>query len=152
MSWRFIPIPPPFRWHSTTVSGLPLHTPGILIWHSRPLADLRSLLVVFFLDNRQHHTNGKGNHPAKERASPTPEPLIDFLSYSSAHESHDKPTAAGLTAPALSSFYLGAPGDGAPGASAGLGAPCGQGLLLGYAAIAEPEIEQGIETLARALA
>ena len=60
--------------------------------------------------------------------------------------------AAGLTAPALSSFYLGAPRDGTPGAGAGHGAPCGQGLLLGYAAVAEPEIEKGIETLARALA
>ncbi len=60
--------------------------------------------------------------------------------------------AAGLTAPALSSFYLGAPGAGTPGAGAGHGAPCGQGLLLGYAAVAEPEIESGIETLARALA
>ena len=60
--------------------------------------------------------------------------------------------AAGLSAPALSSFYLGAPDDGTPGASAGHGAPCGQGLLLGYAAVAEPEIEKGIETLARALA
>jgi GntR family transcriptional regulator/MocR family aminotransferase len=55
--------------------------------------------------------------------------------------------AAGLTAPALSSFYLGTPGDGA-----NPGPPCGQGLLLGYAAVAEPEIEKGIETLARALA
>ena len=59
--------------------------------------------------------------------------------------------AAGLTAPALSSFYLGAPGAGAPNDGAGHGAPCGQGLLLGYAAVAEPEIERGIETLARAL-
>ncbi len=64
--------------------------------------------------------------------------------------------AAGLTAPALSSFYLGAPGagagrDGAGRDGAGRGAPCGQGLLLGYAAVAEPEIEKGIETLARAL-
>ncbi len=54
--------------------------------------------------------------------------------------------AAGLTVPALSSFYLGASRDGP-----GTGPPCGQGLLLGYAAIAEPEIEKGIETLARAL-
>jgi GntR family transcriptional regulator/MocR family aminotransferase len=65
--------------------------------------------------------------------------------------------AAGLTAPALSSFYLGAPGagacrDGAGHDGAGHGAPCGQGLLLGYAAVAEPEIEAGIEALARALA
>ncbi len=59
--------------------------------------------------------------------------------------------AAGLTAPALSSFYLGAPGDGAPSDGVGSGPPCGQGLLLGYAAVAEPEIEKGIETLARAL-
>ncbi len=57
--------------------------------------------------------------------------------------------AAGLSAPARSSFYLGAPGD---GACTGQGAPCVQGLLLGYAAVAEPEIEKGIETLARALA
>jgi GntR family transcriptional regulator/MocR family aminotransferase len=57
--------------------------------------------------------------------------------------------AAGLSAPALSSFYLGAPGA---GANTGRGAPCVQGLLLGYAAVAEPEIEAGIETLARALA
>ncbi len=60
-----------------------------------------------------------------------------------------------MTAPALSSFYLGAPGDGTPDDGAGHGAPCGppcgQGLLLGYAAIAEPEIEAGIEALARAL-
>ena len=64
--------------------------------------------------------------------------------------------AAGLAAPALSSFYLGAPGDGACRDGAGhdgacRGGPCGQGLLLGYAAVAEPEIEKGIETLARAL-
>jgi len=60
--------------------------------------------------------------------------------------------AAGLTAPALSSFYLGAPGDGARRDGGGHGSRCGQGLLLGYAAVAEPEIEKGIETLARALA
>jgi len=59
--------------------------------------------------------------------------------------------AAGLTAPALSSFYLGAPGDGASRDGGGHGSRCGQGLLLGYAAVAEPEIEKGIETLARAL-
>ena len=65
-------------------------------------------------------------------------------------------TAAGLTAPALSSFYLGsfggASGAGASRDGARTGPPCGQGLLLGYAAVAEPEIEKGIETLARALA
>ncbi|MCH8808546.1 MAG: hypothetical protein IH993_01730 [Proteobacteria bacterium] len=37
------------------------------------------------------------------------------------------------------------------GDGAGHGAPCGQGLLLGYAAVSEPKIEKCIETLARAL-
>ncbi len=60
--------------------------------------------------------------------------------------------AADLTALALSSFYLGVPGDGACRDGAGHAAPSGQGLLLGSVAVAEPEIEKGIETLARALA
>ncbi len=51
--------------------------------------------------------------------------------------------AAGLATPALSSYYL------RPDPSAA--APPEQGLLLGYAAVTEPEIEAGIEALARAL-
>lgn len=51
--------------------------------------------------------------------------------------------AAGLATPALSSYYL----DPDPAAAS---LPQ-QGLLLGYAAVSEPEIEAGIETLARAL-
>jgi GntR family transcriptional regulator/MocR family aminotransferase len=51
--------------------------------------------------------------------------------------------AAGLATPALSSYYL------RPDPNAA--APPEQGLLLGYAAVTEPEIEAGIETLAQAL-
>ena len=51
--------------------------------------------------------------------------------------------AAGLATPPLSSYYL----NPDPGAAA----PPEQGLLLGYAAVSEPEIEAGIEALARAL-
>jgi GntR family transcriptional regulator/MocR family aminotransferase len=49
--------------------------------------------------------------------------------------------AAGLATPALSSYYLNRDPD----------APPEQGLLLGYAAVSEPEIEAGIAALARAL-
>ena len=52
--------------------------------------------------------------------------------------------AAGLAAPALSSYYL----EPNPGAAP----PPEQGLLLGYAAVSEPEIEAGIAALAEALA
>ena len=56
--------------------------------------------------------------------------------------------AVGLITPALASYFLGrAP---APGSS-GERARGRQGLLLGYAAFAEAEIETGIATLARAL-
>ncbi len=56
--------------------------------------------------------------------------------------------AAGLTAPALTSYYLNrAPHDDVRG----IGTLPAQGLLLGYAAFAETEIEQGIKALARAL-
>jgi GntR family transcriptional regulator/MocR family aminotransferase len=51
--------------------------------------------------------------------------------------------AAGLATPALSSYYLEPNPDTAP--------PSEQGLLLGYAAVSEPEIEAGIRKLARAL-
>ena len=51
--------------------------------------------------------------------------------------------AAGLATPPLSSYYL----KPDPGAAA----PPEQGLLLGYAAVSEPEIEAGIVALARAL-
>jgi GntR family transcriptional regulator/MocR family aminotransferase len=57
--------------------------------------------------------------------------------------------AAGLVTPALASYFLGrAPAHGGSSDRAG----GGQGLLLGYAAVAEAEIESGIATLARALA
>ncbi len=59
--------------------------------------------------------------------------------------------AAGLATPALSSYYLEPDPGATPGAAPGATAPPEQGLLLGYAAISEPEIEAGIETLARAL-
>lgn len=58
-------------------------------------------------------------------------------------EAAARAAAAGLATPALSSYHL----DRRCGGS---GAP-EQGLLLGYAAVTEPEIEAGIETLARAL-
>jgi len=51
--------------------------------------------------------------------------------------------AAGLATPPLSSYYLKPDPDAA--------APPEQGLLLGYAAVSEPEIEAGIVALARAL-
>jgi GntR family transcriptional regulator/MocR family aminotransferase len=51
--------------------------------------------------------------------------------------------AAGLATPALSSYYLNRDPDADP--------PPRQGLLLGYAAVTEPEIEAGIAALARAL-
>ena len=51
--------------------------------------------------------------------------------------------AAGLATPPLSAYYL----KPDPGAAT----PPEQGLLLGYAAVSEPEIEAGIEALARAL-
>jgi len=58
-------------------------------------------------------------------------------------EAAARAAAAGLATPALSSYYL----DPDPGAAT----PPEQGLLLGYAAVSEPEIEAGIEALARAL-
>ncbi len=58
-------------------------------------------------------------------------------------EAAARAAAAGLATPALSSYYL----NPDPGAAS----PPDQGLLLGYAAVSEPEIEAGIETLARAL-
>ncbi len=58
-------------------------------------------------------------------------------------EAAARAATAGLAAPALSSYYL----DPDPESAT----PPEQGLLLGYAAVSEPEIETGIETLARAL-
>jgi GntR family transcriptional regulator/MocR family aminotransferase len=58
-------------------------------------------------------------------------------------EAAARAAAAGLATPALSSYYMG-------NKPSGGGAP-EQGLLLGYAAVTEPEIETGIEILARAL-
>ncbi len=55
--------------------------------------------------------------------------------------------AVGLATPALSSYYL----EPDPGADGDAATPPEQGLLLGYAAVSEPEIEAGIATLARAL-
>ena len=37
-------MPPPGKWAKTVVSGLPLHTPGMRIWHSWPCA-LRLILL-----------------------------------------------------------------------------------------------------------
>jgi GntR family transcriptional regulator/MocR family aminotransferase len=64
-------------------------------------------------------------------------------------EASARAAAAGLATPALSSYYL-EPDSGAAPDAATATAP-EQGLLLGYAAVSEPEIEAGIETLARAL-
>jgi GntR family transcriptional regulator/MocR family aminotransferase len=58
-------------------------------------------------------------------------------------EAAARAASAGLATPALSSYYL-APDPGAT-------TPPQQGLLLGYAAVSEPEIEAGIAALARAL-
>ncbi len=58
-------------------------------------------------------------------------------------EAAARAAAAGLATPALSSYYLEPDPDAAT--------PPQQGLLLGYAAVSEPEIEAGIEALARAL-
>jgi GntR family transcriptional regulator/MocR family aminotransferase len=61
-------------------------------------------------------------------------------------EAERRAVAAGLGPQALSRYYLAPPGE-----TSG-GSPAPEGLLLGFAAVPEDEIERGIERLAAALA
>jgi GntR family transcriptional regulator/MocR family aminotransferase len=84
--------------------------------------------------------------------------LVAYLAAGLAHRMNDREAerravAAGLGAQALSRYYFVPPGEtaaGGPSPADLLLAP--EGLLLGFAAVPEDEIERGIERLAAALA